>query len=97
MARTAKFACPCCGRKRIEKLGDYEICDVCGWEDDPTQSKDPDFAVLGIVQRILQQRRGEAAAAAAVFKNGVDAFAGGDRRHRGLHFKMERIDVFPRQ
>ena len=30
MARTAKFACPCCGRKRIEKLGDYEICDVCG-------------------------------------------------------------------
>ena len=32
MARTAKFACPCCGRKRIEKLGDYEICDVCGKE-----------------------------------------------------------------
>ena len=45
MARTVKFACPCCGRKRIEKLGDYEICDVCGWEDDPTQSKDPDFAL----------------------------------------------------
>ena len=44
MARTVKFACPCCGRKRIEKLGDYEICDVCGWEDDPTQAKDPDFA-----------------------------------------------------
>ncbi|MBR4901164.1 MAG: hypothetical protein IKZ46_09515 [Victivallales bacterium] len=44
MARTVKFACPCCGRKRIENLGDYEICDVCGWEDDPTQSKDPDFA-----------------------------------------------------
>ena len=44
MARTVKFACPCCGRKRIEKLGDYEICDVCGWEDDPTQSKDPDVA-----------------------------------------------------
>ena len=44
MSRTAKFPCPCCGRKRIEKLGDYEICDVCGWEDDPMQSKDPDFS-----------------------------------------------------
>ncbi|MBP5674537.1 MAG: hypothetical protein K5787_08795 [Lentisphaeria bacterium] len=43
MARATKYACPCCGRKRIEHLGDYEICDVCGWEDDPTQSKDPDF------------------------------------------------------
>ena len=35
--------CPCCGRKVIENPGDYEICPNCGWEDDPTQSQDPDF------------------------------------------------------
>jgi hypothetical protein len=26
------------------KRGNYEICAVCGWEDDPVQSADPDFA-----------------------------------------------------
>ena len=41
--RTKKNPCPCCGRKTIEKPGDYEICPICGWEDDPTQSQDPDF------------------------------------------------------
>lgn len=33
--------CACCGAAITEK---YEICDVCGWEDDPVQTKDPDFA-----------------------------------------------------
>ena len=28
----------------IETIGDYEICEVCGWEDDPVQRKDKDFA-----------------------------------------------------
>ncbi len=41
--RTKKNPCPCCGRKVIEKPGDFEICPICGWEDDPTQSQDPDF------------------------------------------------------
>jgi len=26
-------ACPCCGYKTLENLGDYEICMVCWWED----------------------------------------------------------------
>lgn len=38
-----KYKCPCCGQPTIEKPGRYEICDVCDWEDDDTQSKDPDF------------------------------------------------------
>ncbi|MBQ7651641.1 MAG: hypothetical protein IJS15_11825 [Victivallales bacterium] len=41
--RKKHYPCPCCGRKVIENPGDYEICPVCGWEDDPTQAQDPDF------------------------------------------------------
>ena len=43
MKKTSKHKCPCCGKATIENLGDYEICEICGWEDDPVQSKDPDF------------------------------------------------------
>ncbi|WP_350339842.1 CPCC family cysteine-rich protein [Pararhizobium gei] len=28
----------------IDHLGDYEICDVCNWEDDPVQSADVSYA-----------------------------------------------------
>jgi hypothetical protein len=35
------FACPCCGYLTIAELGGYEICPVCGWEDDPVQAEDP--------------------------------------------------------
>lgn len=38
------YPCPCCKHKTIEELGYYEICPVCGWEDDPVQSADPDFS-----------------------------------------------------
>lgn len=36
--------CPCCGQYAFEEKGAYEICPVCGWEDDPLQRRDPDFA-----------------------------------------------------
>ena len=29
--------CPCCGYKTISTIGEYEICDLCLWEDDPSQ------------------------------------------------------------
>jgi hypothetical protein len=35
--------CPCCRSRTISEPGTYEICDVCGWEDDPVQSADPDY------------------------------------------------------
>jgi hypothetical protein len=35
--------CPCCESMVISELGTYEICEVCGWEDDPTQSADPNY------------------------------------------------------
>lgn len=36
--------CPCCGKHTITILGEYEICGMCGWEDDPVQSVDLDYA-----------------------------------------------------
>lgn len=38
------FPCPCCGSKVFTTEGEYELCDVCGWEDDPVQSTDSDYA-----------------------------------------------------
>lgn len=36
--------CPVCGARVITVPGEHEICDTCGWEDDPVQSADPDYA-----------------------------------------------------
>lgn len=38
----APWPCPCCGARVVAVPGAYEICRVCGWEDDPTQSADPE-------------------------------------------------------
>ncbi|NOU96195.1 hypothetical protein GC093_23645 [Paenibacillus sp. LMG 31456] len=32
-----KYTCPCCGYKKIASDGDYDICPICFWEDDPYQ------------------------------------------------------------
>lgn len=34
--------CPCCGHRTLPDLGQYELCPVCFWEDDPNQSTHPD-------------------------------------------------------
>ena len=44
MTKHRKHACPVCGQHTLSQRGAYEICSVCGWEDDPAQSHDPDFA-----------------------------------------------------
>jgi cold shock CspA family protein len=35
------FPCAVCSAPVTGQPGDYEICSVCGWEDDPVQSDDP--------------------------------------------------------
>lgn len=50
--------CPCCGARVVTTLGEYEICDVCGWEDDPVQSAHPDYA-SGANKVSLNQAREE--------------------------------------
>ncbi|TPI26884.1 hypothetical protein FJW08_26050 [Mesorhizobium sp. B3-2-1] len=36
--------CPCCRSLVVSQPGSYEICPECGWEDDPVQTADPDYA-----------------------------------------------------
>jgi rubredoxin len=40
------YPCPCCGYLTIgeQPPGTFEICPVCGWEDDNVQFEDPDYA-----------------------------------------------------
>ncbi|MDE7394925.1 MAG: hydrolase [Clostridiales bacterium] len=40
-----KYKCPCCGYYtfREKPIGEYDICPVCFWEDDPFQADDPDL------------------------------------------------------
>lgn len=38
-----RFRCPCCGYYTLESVGEYDICPVCFWEDDPLQRDKPDF------------------------------------------------------
>jgi len=39
------YPCPCCGFLTVGEPppGTFEICDVCGWEDDEVQFDNPDF------------------------------------------------------
>ena len=38
------FPCPCCRVTYFAQSGNYEICPVCGWENDRVQNADPSFA-----------------------------------------------------
>jgi hypothetical protein len=37
-------SCHCCGKPTLEEKSRYDICPVCGWEDDAIQNDDPNYA-----------------------------------------------------
>jgi hypothetical protein len=38
------FPCPCCDTlDALSEQGGFDICETCGWEDDPLQSSEPDY------------------------------------------------------
>ncbi|MCC8135609.1 MAG: hypothetical protein LIO40_02905 [Ruminococcus sp.] len=38
-----KHKCPVCGKYEFENRDSFDICEVCGWEDDDFQLKKPDY------------------------------------------------------
>jgi hypothetical protein len=40
-----RFACPCCGYLTLGRapMGTYELCEVCFWEEDGIQLREPDY------------------------------------------------------
>lgn len=35
--------CPVCGKYEFEEDGDFDICPICGWENDGVQNDDHDY------------------------------------------------------
>jgi hypothetical protein len=52
------FPCPCCHAPVVSEPGGFEICPICGWEDDPVQSVDASYAG-GANELSLQEYREE--------------------------------------
>lgn len=44
MNHNDRLLCPVCGEFRFEKNNSFEICPVCGWENDLAQLEDPFFS-----------------------------------------------------
>ena len=42
--RNSRHKCLCCGKGIVEGNQLYDICSVCGWEDDLVQAEDPDYS-----------------------------------------------------
>ena len=57
MNKNELYPCPCCGKRTISELGNYEICSICGWEDDPVQSSEPDFAGGANTLSLIESRK----------------------------------------
>jgi hypothetical protein len=40
-----RFPCPCCGYPTLDEQppGTFDICEVCGWEDDDLQYRRPSY------------------------------------------------------
>ena len=36
--------CPVCGKYEFEQDSDFDVCEICGWENDGVQLDDPDYA-----------------------------------------------------
>lgn len=39
-----KHKCPVCGKYEFPEIDSFDVCEVCGWEDDGVQEDDPNYA-----------------------------------------------------
>jgi Cysteine-rich CPCC len=42
MSLQSRVMCPCCGYLTLSSRADYEICELCNWEDDGQDDEDAD-------------------------------------------------------
>ena len=49
--------CPVCGEYEFERENNFEICEVCGWENDGLQMDDPDEENCANVMSLNQARK----------------------------------------
>ena len=77
------YRCPCCRNLTFddEPPGTYEVCPVCGWEDDPVQFKDETYAGGANKVSLVQARKNYAEHGAC------DDFSAKDPRPRSEHEK----------
>lgn len=68
------YACPCCGYLTLgeEPPGTFEICPVCGWEDDEVQFRDSAYGG-GANSVSLDQARQNFAAFGAIDKESLSS------------------------
>lgn len=71
-----RFECPCCEYSTLQERGGYEICELCGWEDDGQDEADAD-QVLGGPNYELSLT-----AARRNFKEHLEKHAPGSKRFR---------------
>ena len=57
LEQPAAQRCPVCGRYYFTEPHSYEICPVCGWEDDPSQKRYPDMEGGANAESLNEARR----------------------------------------
>lgn len=69
-----RFPCPCCGYKVYsEPPGSYEICPICGWEDDVSQLRFPELRGANELSLVAAQRNFATFGASSRLKAGLRA------------------------
>jgi ribosomal protein L37AE/L43A len=38
-----RIKCPVCGKYEFPQENDFDVCEICGWENDGVQYDDPDY------------------------------------------------------
>ncbi|MCI1982010.1 MAG: hypothetical protein LKJ45_02485 [Oscillospiraceae bacterium] len=58
MGQKKNKKCACCGEYSLPSDSEFEVCPICGWEDDDIQNNDPQFEG-GANDMSLEQARKE--------------------------------------
>lgn len=90
-----RYPCACCGHLTFEEPpGSYEICSVCGWEDDLVQLRWPDWSggANGPSLVDAQREHAERGASEAVLTDRVPRTAPLDPRWRPVDLTTDRFE-----